>query len=167
MPPRKSKANRAESRQYYPALEVPDGMERSFPFFLDSREPVESQTAIENKIPMMEIDLMELDFTSNTESNRGQPYVSSCRFDGGIPISELCIEAVSLHFNQIGISNCTAEVENVPSSKRAEYRGNSWIQTKSIDKLSAMSFKNSHRKVHSCSIPSTLFVESTALAEAI
>jgi hypothetical protein len=166
MPPRKSNANRVESRQYYPAPEVPDGMERSFPFFLDSRDPVESQIAIENEPSMMGIDLMELDYMDNTESNCSPPHISSCRFNGGIPISELCIEAVSLHFNQIGISSCTAELEDVPSSNRAEYRqGNSRFQTKSINKLSAMSIKNSYRKVHSCSIP--VFVESTALAQVI
>jgi hypothetical protein len=117
------------------------------------------------------LDLMDLDFISKTElkcSPLHLPHASNYRFDGGIPISELCIEAVSLHFNQIGISSCTAELENIPSSNRAEYRhGYSRNLSKSIDKLGAMSIKNSNRKVHSCSIPNIVLLEQTDMKQVI
>jgi hypothetical protein len=121
-----------ECWQYYLKPGIPDGMDRSFPFFLDSRQSVASQTALANEHSVMEID--------NIVSKCKLHDISTCRFDVEIPTNELCIEEVRLHFNQIGISSCSADLEKnsekLHSSNRNDHRrGISKFQTKSIEKV--------------------------------
>mmetsp|Transcript_5570 Transcript_5570/g.12393 ORF Transcript_5570/g.12393 Transcript_5570/m.12393 type:complete len:121 (-) Transcript_5570:327-689(-) len=118
MHPQRSEANQLDFCQHYPTPEIPEGLERSFPFFLDCRQPLgQRQISIDNENYVMELDCMD-----NTESNCSAYPISDFRFKGGIPISELLNGTVSSHFNKIDVSGCTVGRRNVPSSNQHQHK---------------------------------------------
>jgi hypothetical protein len=143
--------------QCYPTPEIPEGLERSFPFFLDSRQPIESQTSIDNMVGMTELDCMD-----ETDSYCSTSHILGFRFDVGISINELLNETVSSHVSQTRESSFTARSESVPSPNQQQYKQ---IRSKDlnidIDTFCALSIKSSNRDLESPPIPNIGFVRTS------
>ncbi len=130
----RSKAHQIDSCQHYPTSEIPEGLERSFPFFLDSRQPIEAK--LPAKSSLTGIDHMEM-----TVFSCHQQHVSSSRFDVGISIKNLLNGTVNSGLNKDSGSSCTAGNENVPSSKRRKcmHRRSKVLKSTSLSSLSKVS----------------------------
>ena len=100
----------------YQTPEIPEGMERSFPFFLDSRQPVGRPSCLLlKKAPC---------------NSKSSPSFSSSKFKGGIPVNELLNGCKSCCPDFIQMCGCSFVVNHTI--------GTSTITTVAINEESAM-----------------------------